>query len=72
MGLIDPTHLLVIAIVVLLVIGPRRLPEVARALGRAAHEFREAMSEGPQRTGDDRSLARDASGAWDAQEHTRG
>jgi TatA/E family protein of Tat protein translocase len=45
MGLIDPTHLLIVAIVALIVIGPRRLPEVARALGRAVHEFRAAMSE---------------------------
>ena len=46
MGLIDPTHLLVVALVALVVIGPRRLPELARAFGRAAHEFREALGEG--------------------------
>jgi sec-independent protein translocase protein TatA len=46
MGLTDPSHLLIVVIVALIVIGPRRLPEVARALGRAAHEFRHAMNEG--------------------------
>jgi sec-independent protein translocase protein TatA len=45
MGLIDPTHLLLIAIVALLVVGPRRLPGLARALGRAARELREALGE---------------------------
>jgi TatA/E family protein of Tat protein translocase len=45
MGLIDPTHLLIVAVVALIVIGPRRLPEVMRALSRAMHEFREALGE---------------------------
>jgi TatA/E family protein of Tat protein translocase len=46
MGLIDPTHLVLIAAVALIVIGPRRLPKLAQALGRAVHEFREALDEG--------------------------
>jgi sec-independent protein translocase protein TatA len=46
MGLIDPTHLLLVVVVALIVIGPKRLPELTRALGRAMHEFREALGEG--------------------------
>lgn len=70
MGLIDPSHLLIIAIVALIVIGPRRLPEVARALGRAMHEFREAMSEGLAGV-EDGAAAGERDGARSAQEHPR-
>lgn len=37
-------HLLFIALVALVVLGPKRLPEVARALGKGVREFREAIS----------------------------
>ena len=38
-------HLLVIMIVVLLVVGPDKLPDVARALGRGYAEFKRTMDE---------------------------
>ncbi len=38
-------ELVVILVVALIVLGPRRLPEVARALGRALAEFRRATSD---------------------------
>jgi TatA/E family protein of Tat protein translocase len=44
MGLENPVHLIFIGVVALLVLGPRRLPELARALGHGLREFREAMS----------------------------
>ncbi len=37
-------ELLVILTVALIVLGPKRLPEVARALGKAMAEFRKATS----------------------------
>jgi len=46
MGLENPVHLLFIGAVALIVLGPRRLPELARALGKGVREFREAMSAG--------------------------
>jgi TatA/E family protein of Tat protein translocase len=46
MGLTDPIHLVLIAVIALIVIGPKRLPALAQALGRAVHEFREALDEG--------------------------
>jgi sec-independent protein translocase protein TatA len=46
MGIENPVHLLFIAAVALIVLGPRRLPELARSLGRGIREFREAMSNG--------------------------
>ncbi len=37
--------MLLIVVIVFLVFGPEKVPEVGRALGRAMHEFRKAMSE---------------------------
>jgi len=42
---IGPLELFVIFIIALLVIGPKRLPELARALGRAVGEFKRATNE---------------------------
>jgi len=42
--ILQPTHLLFILVVALLVLGPKRLPEVGRALGRGIRDFRNAMS----------------------------
>jgi sec-independent protein translocase protein TatA len=44
MGIENPVHLLFIAVVALVVLGPKRLPELARALGKGMREFRQAMS----------------------------
>ena len=43
MGNIGLSELLVIFIVALVVIGPKRLPEVARGLGEAVRSFQDAM-----------------------------
>ncbi|HMD52430.1 MAG TPA: twin-arginine translocase TatA/TatE family subunit [Solirubrobacteraceae bacterium] len=45
MGIDNPVHLAFIAIVALLVLGPKRLPELARALGHGVREFREAIAQ---------------------------
>ncbi len=42
--LVQPTHLLLILIVALLVLGPKRLPEVGKSLGRGLRDFRDAVS----------------------------
>ena len=46
MGIENPVHLLFIAAVALIVLGPKRLPDLAKALGHGIREFREAMSSG--------------------------
>jgi len=43
MGAISPLHLLIVAVVALIVIGPGKLPETGAALGRALREFRDAQ-----------------------------
>jgi sec-independent protein translocase protein TatA len=42
--ILQPTHLLFVLVVALLVLGPKRLPEVGRALGRGLRDFRSAIS----------------------------
>jgi sec-independent protein translocase protein TatA len=41
--IIQPTHLLFILVVALIVLGPKRLPEVGRSLGRGIRDFRQGM-----------------------------
>ena len=40
------TELLLIAAVILLLFGARKIPEIARGLGRSMSEFKKGMSEG--------------------------
>ncbi len=42
--ILQPTHLLLILVVALLVLGPKRLPEAARSVGRSMHDFKSAVS----------------------------
>jgi sec-independent protein translocase protein TatA len=42
--ILQPTHLLFVLVIALLVLGPKRLPEVGRALGRGLRDFRHALS----------------------------
>jgi sec-independent protein translocase protein TatA len=42
--ILQPTHLLFILAVALLVLGPKRLPEAGRALGKGIRDFRMAIS----------------------------
>jgi sec-independent protein translocase protein TatA len=42
--ILQPTHILFILVVALLVLGPKRLPEVGRSLGKGLRDFRGAMS----------------------------
>jgi sec-independent protein translocase protein TatA len=45
----QPTHLIFVLVVALLVLGPKRLPEVGRALGRGLRDFRHALSQADPR-----------------------
>lgn len=42
--ILQPTHLLFVLVVALLVLGPKRLPEVGRSLGKGLRDFRSALS----------------------------
>lgn len=45
---LQPTHLLIIAIVALIIFGPSRLPEIGRSLGKTLKEFQSATKEATQ------------------------
>ncbi len=42
MGAIQPWHLVLVLIVVLIVFGPGKLPDIGKALGQSMREFRDA------------------------------
>ncbi len=42
--ILQPTHLLFVLVIALLVLGPKRLPEVGRSLGRGLRDFRNALN----------------------------
>jgi TatA/E family protein of Tat protein translocase len=46
MGIESPVHLVFIAIVALIVLGPKRLPDLARSLGNGIREFRQSLETG--------------------------
>ena len=51
---IGPLEILVILVIALLVLGPARLPETARSVGKGMREFKESLSGGND--DDDRAL----------------
>ena len=42
-GLESPMHLLVVLIVAILVLGPKKLPEAARGLGSGIRQFKDSI-----------------------------
>ena len=49
---IGPMELVIVLVIALIVLGPKRLPEVGRSLGRGMREFKESIS-GTDRHDDD-------------------
>jgi sec-independent protein translocase protein TatA len=44
-GLLQPMHLLVILVIVLIVFGPGKLPELGKSIGKAIRGFKQAMED---------------------------
>lgn len=44
-GLFQPTHLVIILIICLLIFGPKKLPELGKGLGESIREFKKSMAE---------------------------
>ena len=53
MGRVGLPELIVIAVVILLLFGAKRLPEIARALGQAIKEFKKAGKDEEHGQGND-------------------
>ena len=49
-GLASPSHLLIVLVVVLLLFGAKRIPELAKGLGTGVKELREGFSAGEDAT----------------------
>lgn len=45
MGAIQPWHLILVLVIVLIVLGPGKLPEVGKSVGDAIREFRKATTD---------------------------
>ena len=43
-NILSPSHLLLILVVALIVLGPKRLPEAGRGLGTAIRGFKDSLS----------------------------
>lgn len=51
-NLFQPTHLLVILFIALLVFGPKKLPELGKGLGEGIRSFKESMNGTPAKPED--------------------
>ena len=47
MGLDNPLHILILAVIVMLVFGAKRLPELGKSLGAGIREFKGSVSGAP-------------------------
>ncbi len=43
-GLASPSHLMILLVIILLVFGAKRLPEMGRSLGQGIQEFKEGLN----------------------------
>jgi sec-independent protein translocase protein TatA len=50
---VGPLELIVILVIALIVLGPKKLPEVGRSIGKGMREFRESLSGDSDRRDDD-------------------
>ena len=51
-GLFQPTHLIIIFAIALLVFGPKKLPELGKGLGEGIKALKEGMKDHPPASGD--------------------
>jgi sec-independent protein translocase protein TatA len=51
-GLLSPTHLIFILLIVLILFGPGKLPELGKGLGKGIREFKDALRGGMEGSSD--------------------
>jgi sec-independent protein translocase protein TatA len=54
---IGPMELIIVLVIALIVIGPKRLPEVGKSLGRGMREFKDSLSGDHRDEDDDADIA---------------
>ncbi|MBW2971665.1 twin-arginine translocase TatA/TatE family subunit [Candidatus Woesearchaeota archaeon] len=47
--MIGTGEIILILVIVLILFGPKKLPELARAVGKSVKEYREGMAEAPKK-----------------------
>jgi sec-independent protein translocase protein TatA len=47
-GILQPTHLILILVIVLIIFGPGKLPELGKSLGQSIRELRESATGHPE------------------------
>jgi sec-independent protein translocase protein TatA len=52
-GLLSPVHLVIILVIVLVLFGPGKLPDLGKGLGKGIREFKDAMRSGTNDKKDD-------------------
>lgn len=70
--ILQPTHLIFVLVIALLVLGPKRLPEVGRSLGKGLRDFKTAVSgeeQGPQADALTQTSAESTKPASESAEH---
>lgn len=53
---VGPMELIIVLVIALIVLGPKRLPEAGRSIGRGMREFKESIS-GDRRDDDEDDVA---------------
>jgi sec-independent protein translocase protein TatA len=48
-GLFQPMHLLIILVIVMIIFGPGKLPELGNSIGKAIRDFKKEMNESVKR-----------------------
>jgi sec-independent protein translocase protein TatA len=55
-GLFQPMHLIIILIIVLVIFGPGKLPDMGSAIGKAIRGFKQAMNEPEKKPEDEKKI----------------
>jgi sec-independent protein translocase protein TatA len=45
---VGPLELVIVAIIALIILGPKKLPDAGRSLGHGLREFKNSLSPGPR------------------------
>jgi sec-independent protein translocase protein TatA len=53
---VGPLELVVVLVIALIVLGPKKLPEVGRSIGSGMREFKDSLSGASDRDDDDEDL----------------
>ena len=74
-GLASPSHLIIVLVIILLLFGAKRIPELAKGLGSGIKEFREGVSAGddtkPEVTGSEKTRSEARTDGEAGNENTR-